>query len=246
MSLLCTGVSAQGGLQLFLGPSIGIGLVSPQNHYGNEHYELDYKFSPAFGGNLNIGYGFNDMISLQLLVGYQQFNQKYADKFRPGLGDLPQSHRKTVNQSYIEFGLLVKVARLLGDSYVYDRGVQLFAELGLVAGKLIKANLHYYVHKDGLEEVEIPYPGNISPYTASPYTAISKDKDLFTPWALIFNLNLGMDVFVGEKLAFSPSILGQLSLTDTNAKTYRKHDNYKSSRLFFGGINIGVTYFISR
>ncbi|MCO5248965.1 MAG: hypothetical protein M9887_08460 [Chitinophagales bacterium] len=238
--------NAQQGFQMFVGPAIGLGIISPQNHYGNEHYELDYKFSPAFGGGINIGYGFKKLVSLHLSTTYQQFNQKYADKFSPGFGDLNQSHRKTVNQSYAEIGLMVKITQLLGDSYIYDRGVQIFATTGFVLGRLLSANLHYYVKKDGMEEVEIPYPGNISPYTSSPYQPTTNDKELFTNWILLWNLNLGMDVFLNEKLTFTPSILGQVGLTDINAKKYRVHTPYKSSRVFFGGINLGMTVFFNR
>lgn len=240
---------AQEGLQISTSGIGGLGLVSPQNHYDNSFYELEYKYKIGYGGQLNVGYGLKSNVAVILTTGYQTYHQQYKGDFSPGLGAPNQSHIKDINLDYINMGLLAKYTMTFQDDYVYDVKAQLVVMGGLVASKLINADVSYKANG-----VEMLYPSKLPPYdfpdripkVEYPYAPVTNDKELFTKWALSFVLNIGTDVFITPKLAFSPSIQGQIAILDINNKNYRVHDNYKSSRILFGGLNLGFTYYFRR
>ncbi|MCO5229789.1 MAG: hypothetical protein M9958_01405 [Chitinophagales bacterium] len=238
-----TNVFAQEGWQLSVQGSGGIGVISPQNHFSNPYYELDYKFKIGYLGQLNFGYGFNNQVALIGLAGYQKVNQDYKGDFSPGLGAPPQSHQKQVGLSFINFGVLAKYTTNFQDAYVYGNKAQLVVSGGLVMSKLVAAKLNYIANGELM-----PYPSKLIPYTDPeyPYSPQSDAKKLFSDWWCSFVLNVGGDIFISSKLAFSPSFQGQVSLTDVNNKDYRKHSAYKASRIFYGGLNLGLTYYINR
>lgn len=241
--LFATSIHAQEGIHLSAQGIGGLSLVSPQNHYDNSFYELDYKYKMGFGGQFNIGYGFDPHFALVLATGFQSYHQEYKGDFSPGLGAPPQSHMKDIKLNYLNIGLLAKYSNTFQDAYVYDVKAQLVIKGGLMMSKLIGAEVTYNANG-----VDIPYPSKLIPYTAIdyPYAPVTEDKDLFTDWTLSFVLNLGTDIFLSPKIAISPSIQTQISLLDINNKNYRKHDAYKASRTIFGGLNLGFTYYLNR
>lgn len=234
---------AQEGWQVNASANGGIGFVAPQNHYGNDFYELDYKLKPSFGGHAYIGYGWNDIISTQLLIGYQKYSQGYKGDFSPGLGAPQQHHEKSIQLDYVQVGALVKFATSFQDAYVYDSKAQLVVSTGFVYGQLLKSNVEYIAN-----DVIMPYPSKLIPYTDPnyPYAPVSDSKKLYQPWTLNFVLNAGVDIFLTEQLALTALINGQASILDINAKEYRQHDAYKASRVLNGGLQLGLTYYINR
>jgi hypothetical protein len=244
-NLFIPNLHAQDGLQISVSGLGGIGLVSPQNHYDNPFYELDYKYKLGYGAQVNVGYGLSSNIAIVFTSGYQTYHQQYKGNFSPGYGSPDQSHLKDINLDYINLGLMAKYTTSFKDDYVFDTKAQLVVMGGLIASKLINADVSYLANGE-----EISYPSKIPPYNFPgveyPYTPITNDKELFTKWALSFVLNIGTDIFITPKLALSPSIQGQIAILDINNKNYRNHENYKSSRLLFGGLNLGLTYYFSR
>ncbi|MCO5233166.1 MAG: hypothetical protein M9888_05465 [Chitinophagales bacterium] len=236
-------VFAQNGWQLSGQGSGGIGVISPQNNFGNTFYELEYKFKLGYLGQFNFGYGVTDQIAVIGIVGYQNIQQDYKGNFSPGLGAPPQSHIKEVGLSHLNMGVLVKYVTSFQDAYVYGTKAQLVVSGGLVINKLVQAKMTYIANG-----VQMPYPSKLIPYTDPeyPYSPQSDAKNLFSGWSGSFVLNIGGDIFITNKLAFSPSFQGQVSLTDVNHKDYRKHEGYKASRVFYGGLNLGLTYYFNR
>lgn len=236
-------VYAQEGLQISAGGFGGLGIVAPQNHFDNPYYELDYKYKLSYGGQANVGYGFSDLFALVLSVGYQQVNQGYSGEFSPGMGAPRQVHEKNVRLNYTNIGLLAKFTASFQDAYVYDTKAQFFAMGGFLLNRLIGADLNYIANG-----VSMPYPSKLIPYPAAgyPYDPVTDAQSLFSDWGLSFVVHLGADIFLSEKFAITPAIQGQAAILDINNKNYRKHDNYKVSRTLFGGLNIGVTYYLSR
>ena len=231
------------GMQISAHGIGGIGLVSPQNHYDNSFYELDYKYKIGIGGQFNVGYGFTHRVSAILATGFQNYHQQYTGEFSPGLGAPNQSHLKDINLGYLNIGLLAKYATTFQDAYVYGSKAQLVLMGGIMASNLISAKVSYKANGE-----EVAYPSKLIPYTSEeyPYEPFTKGKDLYTKWALSFVLNIGADVFLSDKIAISPSIQTQISLLDINNKNYRVHETYKASRTIFGGLNLGITYYINR
>lgn len=234
---------AQEGFQISIGGSGGVGVVAPQNHYDNPYYELDYKLKLSYGAHGKVGYGFNELFATNILVGYQQFQNGYKGNFDPGLGAPSQSHQKDVKLSYLQLGVLAKITSSFNDDYVYDKKAQLVVSTGFVFSKLLSADVKYVAN-----DKEIAYPSKLIPYSDLnyPYQPISDDKKLFTPWNLKFLLNLGVDVFITESLALNASIQGQASILDINSKSYRVHDEYKASRILYGGLQLEMTYYFNR
>lgn len=234
---------AQEGMQLSGNAVVGIGMVSPQNHYDNPYYELDYKYRMGYGANVKVGYGFTDIISVVFSGGYQHFHQKYVGDFRPGLGAPPQSHEKDIKLNYVDLGLLVKFATSFQGAYVYDVKAQLVVTTGFLVRSLIGSDISYIANG-----TEVSYPQALIPYTNPNYlyTPVSEGNGLYTKWGLSYVINVGADIFLTDRLAFTPAIEGQLALLDINAKNYRQHKEYKASRTLFGGLTLGMTYYFNR
>ena len=247
--LFITNLQAQEGLQISANGIVGLGLISPQNHYDNSQYELEYKYKICYGGQVNVGYGFNSNLAVGLTTGYQTFHQQYKGDFRPGYNAGDQSHLKDINLDYINLGVTAKYTTSFKDDYVYDTKAQLVVMAGFTANKLINAKVSYVANGK-----DMSYPSKLPPYdfpdkdpkVEYPYAPVTNDKDLYTKWALSFVLNVGTDIFITPQLAISPSAQVQISLLDINNKNYRVHDAYKASRTLFGGLNLGITYYISR
>lgn len=243
LTLSIQNIWAQSGFQISLNGTGGIGYVAPQNHYGNSHYHLKFKTKFNYGANLYAGYNFNDMVALLVNVSYLETKAAYKGDFRPGLGAPPQSHSKDISLKYLSFGPLVKISNSFQDSYVYGTGVKFFLITGLEISKLLDANLNYLANDE-----KVAYPTKLIPYTDLNYlyTAVSDSKDLFKDWGLFFVLSAGMDVFISDQFAFSPALYGKLSVLDINHKNFSKHEGYKVSRNYFGGLSLGFTYYINR
>lgn len=245
--LVAFSASAQRGFNFQAGAMGGLSFISPQNHYDNPTFELDYENSIGYSGQAAIGYGFKKSFGLMAEVGYQQINQKYSGQFSPGF-TLPnnQQHKKEVNLSYITTSFLVRYTPNLADDYVLDNKVQMHFITGFQIGLLSGAKASYSV--DGNK---VDFPVNFNPFVNTDFAyegyPIQTDaKAYFTKINLSYVLQVGMDWFITDKLALSPGIRGHVSLMDVNNKDYRIHDTYKASRVFYGGLYLGMSYFFSR
>ena len=234
---------AQEGLQISINGQGGFGYIAAQNHYGNDHFRLKYKNKFSYGANFNVGYGFNSQVSLLLTGGYQKFEQGYRGEFDPGLGSGHQSHQKDISLDLLNIGLLTKFVLTMQDAYVYDSKMSFFTTVGFTINKLLKAQLEYQVNN-----ADVAYPAKLPPYTDPnyKYSPVSNAKDLYNNIGLSFVANVGFDFFVSEKLALSPSVQGQISVIDINKKEYRQHEGYRASRVLLAGLNVGLTYYLSR
>lgn len=234
---------AQEGLQLHLSSSLGLSYMAPQNHYDNDHYHLSYKNKLSYNIETEVGYGFNKTGALLVGIGYQKFNNSYQGEFNPGLGVLTQYHKKNISLDYLSLNLVARFANSFSDAYVYDNKVQFFVATGFAANFLLNAATTYYSNDE-----EVSYPDKLIPYTDTNYLyqPVSDAKQLYTNFNLMFLLEAGIDVFISDKFAFRTSISGRASVLDVNQKDYRKHDKYKASRVYFGGLKLGLSYYISR
>lgn len=242
--LLAKNVHAQRGLMIQTGAAGGLSFIAAQNHYDNSNYQLNYQNTPGFSGSFGVGYGFRPDLGIMVEAGYQRIRQDYTNQFSPGLGfQGPGVHNKAMDLSYYQLGLYGRFSMSFVDDYVYDAKLQGYIAAGFQLGWLGQAKMDYVL--DGNVE---PYPSKIRPYVDEdyPYAPVANDKDLFTPLAIAFALHVGLDWFIVDKLAISPSLRANASLTDINAKAYRKHEDYKASRYFFGGFFLGVSYYFNR
>lgn len=237
--------SAQKGLQLHLGGTGGLTFIAAQNTYDNNFYELDYKNTLGYSTGVTVGYGFKRSIaSFQAEGGITSIRQNYTGAFRPGLGFTGKGeHEKKVDLQYYHIGFYTRLATAFKDDFVYDTKVQGHILTGIQMAFLGNANVDYYL--DGNLE---PYPSKIRPYQdeSYPYTPVENDKDLFRTFAMTYVLQIGLDLFITDKLAVSPAIRGHVSMWDINKKEYSNHEQYKTSRFFIGGMYLGVAYFFGR
>jgi hypothetical protein len=236
---------AQKGFHLHVGGTGGLTYVAAQNTYDNNFYELDYKNTFGYSAGATAGYGFKRSIaSIQAEGGMTAIRQNYTGQFRPGLGFTGKGeHEKKVALNYIHIGVYTRLATAFKDDYVYNTKVQGHLLTGFQMAFLSNANVEYYL--DGNLE---PYPSKIRPYQDEnyPYTPVEDDKDLFSKFAMTYVVQVGVDLFITEKLAISPAIRGHVAMWDINKKEYSNHDQYKASRFFIGGMYVGVAYFFGR
>jgi opacity protein-like surface antigen len=244
--LMCLSGSsfAQRGWQVQVGAGGGLTYIAAQNHYDNGNYQLNFNSTIGYSGIIGVGYGFNSNMGLILEGGMLQINQKWENKFRPGLGFVGEGiHKKEANLTYFNIAPQMRFATNFVDDYVMDAKLQGYIQTGFQLSFLGAAQMEYDL--DGNIE---PYPSKLRPYNATdyPYSPVSNDKDLFTNLALAFTLQIGLEYFVADKFSINLGLRGQASMTDINAKAYREHDEYKASRYFFGGLYLGLGYYINR
>lgn len=241
---------AQRGLNLQGGVMGGLSFISPQNHYDNPTFELDYVNTLGYNGSFSVGYGFRrSPLGLQAEVAYTAINQNYKGTFSPGY-NLPnnQVHEKEVKLNYISTTIFMRYAPKLGGTYVIDKKVQLHVLLGIQLSVLAAAKGAYSIN--GTVK-KFPEEFNFNPfvnpdYAYQNYAPVTKETDYYSRINSSLVLQAGIDWFVSDKFCISPAIRGQVSFNDINAKPYRIHDDYKASRAFLGGLYIGVGYFFSR
>lgn len=236
---------SQKGVQLHLGGTGGFSFLAAQNTYGNNFYELDYKNTFGYGAGATIGYGFKGSIaSIQAEVGFTSIRQDYKGRFRPGLGFTGNGeHDKNVALQYYHIGFYTRLATAFKDDFVYETKVQGHVLTGIQMAFLSNANVEYYL--DGNLE---PYPSKIRPYQDEnyPYAPVKDDKDLFRRFAMTYVLQVGLDLFITDKLAVSPAIRGHVAIWDINKGEYSLHEQYKASRFMLGGMYVGMAYFFGR
>jgi outer membrane protein W len=235
---------AQKGWQIHGGAGGGLTYIASQNHYDNSNYQLKYKSTLGYCGSAGLGYGFNSRMGVLLEAGMLQINQKYGNKFSPGLGFVgPGEHQKTVNLTYYSIAPQARFSTNFVDDYVLDAKLQGYVQTGFQLSFLGKANSSYEL--DGNIE---PYPSKLRPYSAAgyPYSPVENDNELFTKLALAFTVQVGLEYFIADKFSVNAALRGHASLTDINNKTFRVHEGYKGSRYFFGGLYLGLGYYINR
>ena len=238
-------VMAQKGFQIHGGGTAGISFIAAQNDYDNSFYELDYANTLGYSGGLTLGYGFRrSIVGVAAEFSTSGIRQQYKGKFSPGLGFTGKGeHEKNVSLQYYNVGFYTRLAISFKDNFVYDTRVQGHVLTGFQLSMLGSADVEYKL--DGNIE---PYPSKLRPYVDDnyPYQPVEDDKKLFRKMSMTYVLQVGIDVFITDKLALSPAIRGHVAVWDINNKDYNLHEGKKSSRYYLGGLYLGAAYFFGR
>jgi len=215
--------------QLYFGLS-GTGLspvITNQNNYGLP-FEMDYVFTMGGGGNVNIGYDFNNHLGLKLEVGWAKLGQKYSDTYYDTL------YTRNIKLNYLQIPLLFKF-RSGGDV------AKFYIMAGPQLNMLLSASQEYL--KGGVRYDSIK--GWILPVKIGEETI----TDRFNKIDIMGRIDLGVDIVLSPNLFLNMGITMAYGFTDINAAAYRNPVNnptytYNASHNLYGGFNFGINYSI--
>ncbi|MGE5357198.1 MAG: outer membrane beta-barrel protein [Deltaproteobacteria bacterium] len=227
--------------QLYVSPVINFGApaIINQNNFGFS--EMAYNIKP--GGQAGIQFGYDNYLKSSFRFGvlYSHFGQSYSDV----LSGLP--HKKNITLKYINIPVVYKY--VFGDTKRFDfMMVYKYIFGGFQLGYLLDAEIDW--ERDG-KKIDfwdfVSYNGTNPNLDEIMEIGIpDKDRDFFTPIDFSLVGGLGMQYFIGLKMAVFGELNGNIGIRDINSPSWRFRNNKKSysgSLNFFGGIAIGINYY---
>jgi len=250
--------------------SVGPSYMFKQNTYYllSNNKELAYKFNVGYNARAFFGYNINNTHGVLAEFAYMREGQRYKDEFkgRP----LEGIHEKKVDFKLIGGAVLYKFTPLLAGQKTQRTADQIKARLNLQIGfevdYLLRANLDYKVNgsnfnsfKVGDTTYAIGYPpgtvtlfidGQTINYPLSYYSPPKADDYtsfyIRTQFSLL--MRVGVDINLNKKktLLLNTGIETKIGLNDINAKEYRLHPSYHSSRNILFALRVGMSYIIQK
>jgi len=253
----CTAVTvqAQQGIHFgFHGQMNSIWILN-QNNYEFSEMDYEYKFGPQAG--LSLGYNWDDNLGVQVEFNYAQMGQDYSDIMKdfgptedPSKPDLTTKVLtfRYVDLTYLQVPVLLKYME--GDTkdaikYQLLGGLQFGYLLG--AEQLYTADV---TNTDPDEQVNVPE--SVGPQSGVPdFNGAGSSvtmEDYFQKFDIGLLLDVGADIYVNDKLYFSPSFRGYYGFFDINAPETRNlqpaqgENVYRWSHNAFVGFSLGINF----
>ena len=250
--------------------SVGPSYMFKQNTYYllSNNKELAYKFNVGYNARAFFGYNINNTHGILAEFAYMKEGQRYKDEFkgRP----LEGTHEKKVDFKLIGGAILYKFTPLLAGQKTYRTADKIKARLNLQIGfevdYLLRAKMDYKVNgsdfnsfKVGDTTYVIGYPpGTVTlfidgqtinyplSYYSPPKTGDYTSFYIRTQFSLL--MRVGVDINLNKKktLLLNTGIETKIGLNDINAKEYRLHPSYHSSRNMLFALRVGMTYIIQK
>ena len=223
-----------------------------QNNYEFSEMDYEYKFGPS--GGLTLGYNWDDNFGIQVEFNYAQMGQDYSDIMKD-FGPVedpnkPDLKTKVLTYRYVDLNSLqvpVLFKYMEGDTKDAIK-YQLLG--GLQFGYLLSAEQLYtadVTNTDPDVQVDVNYAPQIGVPDFSGNNAVD-GTDYFTPLDIGLMLDVGADIYVNDKLYFSPSFRGYYGFFDINAKETRNlqpaqgENIYLPSHNAFIGFSLGINF----
>lgn len=222
---------------LYIGGQVGAYTYTStlQNSMGQRL--MDYDFTFGFGGNVLVGYNFDDMHEIRVGLGYTP-----AGSRRVGGGLVYQNDMMFYSMAA---HYLFTPDWFVGSTNLYFGG-------GLSANFIANVETQYQVNGNDrtfLEYVEFNNPNN--PNRDKIRNLVQKsdgsvpDENFFNPFDLRIGALIGIKTEVSNRLYFHAELISMLSIADINHPDWRlsrRDGEYKSSRNLIGGIMAGLFY----
>ena len=223
-----------------------------QNNYEYSEMDYEYKFGP--NGGLTFGYNWEDNFGIQVEFNYAQMGQDYSDIMKdfgptedptkPDLKTKVLTYRY-VDLNYLQVPMLFKYME--GDTKDAIK-YQLLG--GLQLGYLLSAEQTYTADITNFDPDE-QKPVNEAPQSGVPDfrgNANVSGDDYFQKLDVGLLLDVGADIYVNDKLYFSPSFRGYYGFFDINAKETRNlqpaqgENIYLASHNAYVGFSLGINF----
>lgn len=263
-SLLVVVLSIQGfaqkGFQIAANVSPGLSYMLAQNTYflGAQSKELDYKAKFSYNAGLLFGYNFKEKHGMQLFAGYCQEGQRYEDDFKWRLNGLNGTHKKEVNFSFLNLGVMYKFSPILKGqvqknpygNYGDDRyKIRMKLAAGIETDIMLSSDMSYEVLKDDGSTIDAfaLYPhipielGGYGPYADATQADGNYDK-YFKQFQACLAFKYGFDYIFKNNMYLGLAMHVKTGLNDINASDYKIHPDYKKSKNYFLGLNVELGY----
>ena len=223
-----------------------------QNNYEYSEMDYEYKFGP--NGGLTLGYNWEDNFGIQVEFNYAQMGQDYSDimkDFGPTEDtSKPDLQTKVLTYRYVDLNYLqvpILFKYMEGDTKDAIK-YQLLG--GLQLGYLLSAEQTYTA------DVMNIYPDDQKPVDIAPQSGVPDFRgnasvngtDYFQKLDVGLLLDVGADIYVNDKLYFSPSFRGYYGFFDINAKETRNlqpaqgENIYLASHNAYIGFSLGINF----
>ncbi|OQX77142.1 MAG: hypothetical protein B6D61_07650 [Bacteroidetes bacterium 4484_249] len=229
--LLSLNVNAQKGKELIFGVGGALNSVwiMNQNFYGEP--EVDYAPKMGYAVSFNLGYNFDENMSIMTELQYSLQGQKYDGKQNLVGGDTYNVERD-INLRYFNIPLFFK--------YSFGTSVTKFRFLaGPQFGFLLESTQEYLRDGKKLGTFAVDLENNNFVTDASTIT------DRFESMDISLVLDVGADIHLSDQFFISAGARINYGLKDINAAAYRINDldgEYKPSHNFWGGLYVGINY----
>lgn len=200
---------------------------------------MDYDFTFGIGGNLLLGYNFDDIHEIRVGMGYTP-----AGSRRIGGGLVFQNDMMYYSLSA---NYLFTPDWFVGSTHLYFGG-------GLSANIIGNVETQYEVNgveRTFLEYVEFNNPNNPNRDKIRKLVQQNDgnvpDENFFNPFDLRINAMIGIKSKLSDQLLIHAELITMFSMTDINHPDWRlsrRDGEYKSSRNLIGGLVIGFTYIL--
>ena len=223
-----------------------------QNNYEYSEMDYEYKFGP--NGGLTLGYNWEDNFGIQVEFNYAQMGQDYSDimkDFGPTEDtSKPDLQTKVLTYRYVDLNYLqvpILFKYMEGDTKDAIK-YQLLG--GLQLGYLLSAEQTYTADVMNIDPDD-QKPVDIAPQSGVPDfrgNASVNGTDYFQKLDVGLLLDVGADIYVNDKLYFSPSFRGYYGFFDINAKETRNlqpahgENIYLASHNAYIGFSLGINF----
>ena len=223
-----------------------------QNNYEYSEMDYEYKFGP--NGGLTLGYNWEDNFGIQVEFNYAQMGQDYSDimkDFGPTEDtSKPDLQTKVLTYRYVDLNYLqvpILFKYMEGDTKDAIK-YQLLG--GLQLGYLLSAEQTYTADVMNIDPDD-QKPVDIAPQSGVPDfrgNASVNGTDYFQKLDVGLLLDVGADIYVNDKLYFSPSFRGYYGFFNINAKETRNlqpaqgENIYLASHNAYIGFSLGINF----
>lgn len=250
---ICSQSYAQKGGMISAGITPGLSYMLAQNTYflAENSKELDYRPKFSYHAFIQGAYNFKEQHGIVAYANFCDEGQKYKDEFKwrkyPALIGI---HEKSVDFKYMGLGVLYRFAPLLRGQKDHIRVAtddfhwRMKLLVGFEADFLLNAQMKYNITPVGGTSTSVGYPinpgiGGYPDYASNPS---NNYKTYFKGVQGVGVMRLGFDYIFNNNMFLGIALEMKAGLNDINAKAYRVHPEYKSSRNYFFGLNVEIGY----
>jgi hypothetical protein len=214
---------AQKGLYIGIAGSANSVWITNQNNYGLP--EMDYTTTFGLGGNINIGYDFNNHIGLKLEFGVNRIGEKYKDTKGSDI------YSREVKLNYFNLPILFRY-RTGGEI------IKFYVAAGPQFNFLRSANQTYILNGKNFADT-------LTSISGKKFNAGLEDiKDRYNSMDVVARMDLGMNITLVKHLIIDLGLTFGYGLMDINASDYHIGDFssgvYHPSHSVFGGLTLGA------
>ncbi len=256
LGLFATGMMhAQVGLHLGFQGQFNSTWILNQNNYQLSQMDYEYKLGPA--GGVTLGYNWHQNFGAQIELNYAMMGQDYSDMVR----DFSQSYNpdipnqlypvltyRYIDLNYLQVPMLFKYME--GDA---KDAIKYHILGGIQLSYLLSANQQYTAdvfEKDEQQDIaQVIAPQSYVPDFDNA-GGITPQIDYFNRVDLGVLFDIGVDIYVNDKMYFSPGLRGSFGFFDVNSESTRdlepaKGENiYKGSHNAFVGVVVGINFML--